>query len=241
MKRIIAIILAALMITALVGCGKQRRKIVELTLSTEDSEAILNAAGIRLPDKEDTPAAGTTTKFYAWYDAFHNYAEDEIVNTGYFTFKEKYGCEVEWIECTWGDRFTTLANLVISSQSPDFYPVYTEAFPNYVLNGVFVSVDDYVDYDDPLWRDMKDFADTYFMLGDKHYAIITDATFGNVCAYNRRVVEEYGYDDPAEMYFNNDWTWDVFYDMCVDFSNPDDNRYALDSWAYSNALMRSTG
>ncbi len=90
MKRIIAIILAALMITALVGCGKQRRKIVELTLSTEDSEAILNAAGIRLPDKEDTPAAGTITKFYAWYDAFHNYAEDEIVNTGYFTFKEKY-------------------------------------------------------------------------------------------------------------------------------------------------------
>lgn len=241
MKRIIAIILAALMITALVGCGKQRRKIVELTLSTEDSEAILNAAGIRLPDKEDTPAAGTTTKFYAWYDAFHNYAEDEIVNTGYFTFKEKYGCEVEWIECTWGDRFTTLANLVISSQSPDFYPVYTETFPNYVLNGVFVSVDDYVDYDDPLWRDMKDFADTYFMLDDKHYAIITDATFGNVCAYNRRVVEEYGYDDPAEMYFNNDWTWDVFYDICVDFSNPDDNRYALDSWAYSNALMRSSG
>ena len=52
MKRFIAIFLAALMIIALVGCGKQKRKIIELTLSTEDSAAILAAAGIKLPDKE---------------------------------------------------------------------------------------------------------------------------------------------------------------------------------------------
>ena len=80
------------MITALVGCGKQKRQIIELTLSTEDSEAILRAAGIMLPDVADTPAAGSTVKWLWDSDPFHNYAEDEIVNTGYFTFREKYRC-----------------------------------------------------------------------------------------------------------------------------------------------------
>lgn len=45
-KRIVAILLAAVMILALVGCGKQRREPIQLTLSTEDAEAILAAAGI---------------------------------------------------------------------------------------------------------------------------------------------------------------------------------------------------
>ena len=52
-KRIIAIILAVMMITALVGCGKGKREVVQLTLSTEDAEAILRAAGIRTSRSRD--------------------------------------------------------------------------------------------------------------------------------------------------------------------------------------------
>ena len=241
MKRIICVLLALLMIFTLVGCGKKKRQIIKLTLSTEDSEAILAAAGIRLPDAADTVASGSTIKWFAWYDGFHNYAEDEIVNTGFFTFTEKYGCEIEWLECTWDKRFDDLANLILGGTPPDFYPGNSETFPNYAIKGMFAPVDDYVDYDDPLWNAMKGFADTYFNLGGKHYMICTDSSFGNVCAYNRRVMDEWGYDDPAELYFNDEWTWDIFYEMCVDFSDPDEDRYALDSWAYSEAIMDSSG
>ena len=47
-KKIIALALALLLIFVLVGCSKNERQIVKLTLSTEDSEAILAAAGITL-------------------------------------------------------------------------------------------------------------------------------------------------------------------------------------------------
>lgn len=241
MKRLVAITLLFLLVLSLVGCGKPKRQIIKLTLSTEDSEAILAAAGIKLPDVEDVPAAGSTIKWFAWYDGFHNYDEDEIVNTGFFTFTEKYGCEIEWVECTWLDRFDGLANLILGGTPPDFAPGNPETFPSYAIKSMFAPVDDYVDYDDPLWSDMKDFVDTYFSLGDKHYLICTDVSFGNVCAYNRRVIQEWGFDDPAELYFNDEWTWDTFYDMCVEFSDPDQDRYALDSWAYSEALMDSSG
>ena len=87
MKRIFAIsatiVLCMSMILTFGGCGKKKREIVKLTLSTEDSEAILAAAGIMLPDAETTSAAGTTVDFYAWGDPFHNYSDDEIINTGY--------------------------------------------------------------------------------------------------------------------------------------------------------------
>ena len=57
MKRAFAVLLAVLMIIALVGCGKAQREVIKLTLSTEDAEAILAAAGIMLPDAETTACA----------------------------------------------------------------------------------------------------------------------------------------------------------------------------------------
>lgn len=104
MKKIIAILLVLVLIVSLVGCGKKKRQIIQLTLSTEDSEAILKAAGIALPAVEDAKGANTTVKWLAWYDEFHNYSEDEIVQTGFWTFQQKYNCDIEWIECDYFER-----------------------------------------------------------------------------------------------------------------------------------------
>lgn len=101
LKRILSMALAAMMVLAVVGCGKEKRQPIKLTLSTEDSEAILRAAGIMLPDAESAPGANTVVKYFSWVDYLQNYSEDEIVNTGYFTFQEKYGGSIEWIETTY--------------------------------------------------------------------------------------------------------------------------------------------
>lgn len=241
MKRLTALLLTVVLVFALVGCGKKKREIVQLTLSTEDSEAILAAAGITLPDAETVPAAGSTIKWYAWYDGFHNYSDDEIVNTGFWTFKEKYGCEIEWVECEWSQRFDGLANLMLSDSSPDFAPSDLGAFPMRTIKGMYQAVDDYIDYDDPLWSGTKDYVYNYLSLNDKAYLICTDIYNGNVCAYNRRVISEWGFDDPAELFYNDEWTWDRFYEMCVDFSDPNEDRYALDSFGFSSTIMRSSG
>ncbi len=243
-RRILAIVFAAIMIMALAGCGSSKREIVQLTLSSGDSEAILAAAGITLPDVSEASAAATTVKWFCWYDPFHNYSEDEIINTGYYTFTEKYGCEVEWIETNYYNRNDDLANLILSSQSPDCAPCGTSntaTFPYNCMKGMYTTVDDYVDYTDPLWAGMADAAE-YFALGDKHFGIVTDISPRLVCPYNRRVIEEFGFDDPAELFYNDEWTWDVFYNMCVEFSDEDEDRYALDGWPYQRAICEeSTG
>ena len=243
-KRILAIALAALMVFALVGCGKEKRKPIQLTLSTEDAEAILAAAGIMLPDAESAAGANSVVKFFAWYDPFQNYSEDEIINTGYFTFQQKYNSKMEFIETTYEDRNNDLANLVLAGTSPDFGPAGTSntaTFPMSCIKGMYQPVDQWVDYTDPLWKDMAQAAE-YFALGDKHFALVTDLSFKDVMPYNRRVMDEWGFDDPAELFANNEWTWDVFYEMCMDFSDGDDNRYALDGWYVVNGIVEeSTG
>ena len=83
MKRVFAIVLTSLMLITLFGCGSRKRTPVQLTLSTEDSVAILNAAGIRLPNVDEAKGAGTVVDYLSWGDPYQNYSDDEIINTGY--------------------------------------------------------------------------------------------------------------------------------------------------------------
>ena len=243
MRRIIALLLILMTVFVMVGCGKEKRQIIKLTLSTEDSEAILAAAGIMLPDAETAAGANSTIKWLSWFDQFHNYSEDEVVNTGYFTFTEKYGGEIEWIECDYFERMNDLANLILAGNPPDFTPSGTNStatYPMSCIKGQYQAIDQWIDYDDPLWSGLKETAD-YFTLGGEHYVIVFDLDSSNVIPYNRRVIDEWGFDDPADLYANDEWTWEAFLEMCIDFSDPDEDRYALDGWGYDNALMESSG
>lgn len=240
-KRIIAVLLAALMIVALVGCGSKKREPIQLTLSTEDAEAILRAAGIMLPDASEAAGANTVIQLYGYQNSLQNYSESEMVQTGYWTFHEKYNSDIEWVECTYEDRFTRLASLILAGTVPDFYEAWATDFPQRSLGNMFAPVDDYIDYSDPLWSGMKYFADTFFTLGGKHYMFVTDVQFNSIVIYNRRVMEEWGFEDPAELFYNDEWTWDAMLDMALDFTDPDEGRYAFNNWHIDTAFMTSTG
>ena len=240
-KRLIAVFLAIVLVVALVGCGNKKRQPITLTLSTEDAEAILAAAGIVLPDADSAAGANTSIQYFYYYDDFHNYSEDEIIQTGYWTFQQKYNGNVEWIETTWSTLTTDLANRVLAGNAPDFTRAWESAFPTAYLNGLYAPVDDYIDYDDPLWAGMKYFSETFFSIGGRNYMFLTDVKNNSMMLYNRRIFDEYGFDDPAELYYNSEWTWDVLLDMALDFSDPDDGRYAFNGWHTDSTFMSSTG
>ena len=241
LKRIAALALAVLVIVAMVGCGSKRRETITLTLSTEDAEAILKAAGIMLPDAATAAGANTVIKYYSYQNMLQNYSDTEMVQTGYWTFKEKYHSDIEYIETTYADRFTQLANLILSGDVPDFYDAWATDFPARALNNMFAPVDDYIDYNDPLWEGMKYYADSFFSLGDKHYMFVTDVSFNSMVVYNRRVFDEWGFDDPAELFYNGEWTWDEMLDMALDFTDSDAGHYAFNSWGTDAALISSVG
>ena len=245
MKRIIAIMLVLILVVSLVGCGKgKKRQPITLTLSTEDSEAIMRAAGVVLPDAETAAGANSTVRWLCWYDDFHNYSEDEIVQTGYWTFREKYHSDVEYMETTYEEFRDALAQHMLGGTPPDFTPTGIAqifVFPMPCINGTYQPIDNWIDYDSKLWEGMKD-ASEYFALGEQHFAIIYDLTFKDVFPYNRRILSEWGFDDPYDLYMNDEWTWDEVYEMAVAFSDADEDRFAFDGWYVPMAVAeQSTG
>lgn len=219
MKRLLSLSLALVLIISFVGCGKSnKRQPIRLTLSTEDSEAILAAAGITLPDAETAVGANSVVKYFGWGDPFQNYSEEEIVNTGYRTFQEKYKSKIEFVETTYFDFSDDLAQLIIAATPPDTM-TGGWSYPMGAIKGTIQPVDQWIDFDDPLWAQMKPLADK-FAIGGQHYQICIQTAPSNVVVYNRRVIDEWGFDDPATLYYNDEWTWKKFYDMCLDFSDP---------------------
>lgn len=240
MKKILSISLALLLIISLVGCSKgNKREPIRLTLSTEDSVAILAAAGITLPDAETAAGAKSVVQYFGWGDPFQNYSDDEIVNTGYWTFQEKYESKIEFVETTYFNASDDLAQLILAATPPDTM-TGGWSFPMGAIKGTIQPVDQWIDFDNPLWSPMKELADK-FSIGGRHYQICIQTAPSNVVVYNRRVMDEWGFDDPATLYYNDEWTWKKFYDMCLDFSDPDDDRFALDGYAYEGMFVESSG
>ncbi len=91
-----------------------------------------------------------------------------------------------------------------------------------------------------LWADTKDICDNYVYNGG-HYVAVMEATEGSVVIYNRRVIEEYGLEDPAELLENDEWNWNTFKDMMVEFCDAKEGNYGLDSWWYESAIMQTGG
>jgi ABC-type glycerol-3-phosphate transport system substrate-binding protein len=106
---------------------------------------------------------------------------------------------------------------------------------------MFTSVDDYIDFDKPLWKDVKDINDSMLWDG-KHYLAIVQSTGDKVgVAYNKKTIEEAGLDDPADLYYDGKWDWDAFESMLQSFVDVDKQHYGIDGWWFEFALMNTTG
>ena len=137
-------------------------------------------------------------------------------------FQERYGGNIEETIIDWDVRYDKLATAINGDEGIDFFPAGdTDAFPKGAIKSMFVPVDDYIDFDSELWKDVKD-ANDLFLWDDKHYVICTDLSGANTAVfYNKKTIEDYGLDDPKELFDKGEWTWDTFKKMLDEFVDPE--------------------
>ena len=157
-------------------------------------------------------------------------------------FEEKYGGKIEWIQCTYEERYDQLATLINSGEGVDFfYAGNMDAFPRGAVSGMFVPVDDYIDFDSPIWASVKEVNDS-LMWNGQHYCTVLQTTGDKTaCVYNRKTIQEAGLDDPADLYTKGEWNWDTFQEMLRKFVDVDNQHYGLDGWWFEFGLMSTTG
>ena len=106
----------------------------------------------------------------------------------------------------------------------------------------YQSVDSIVDFDSPLWSDVKDTAEQ-FSLNGKHY--VAPISFGTLVTltYDLDVIEREGLEDPYDLYQEGKWDWDAFYDIMKQYKDNaegDEERYGINGW-YHPFFFQSTG
>ena len=234
-------LLATILMTPLMACGgtEESDTTPKKDMATETRESLAELA------KTDERLTGELrNKTIKWLSDWDINSDD----TGKTTpielaiFQERYGGEVEWYQTTYGARYDNLANYINSDEGIDFfYGGNWDAFPKGAVRGMFVPYDDYIDLDSELWADVKD-ANDAMMWDGSHYMAVVDVT-GDYCAiiYNRKTIDEYGLEDPAELFEDDEWTWDAFEEMLSEYVDTSQERYGIDSWYFESGLSASTG
>lgn len=241
-KKLLAGVLALTMTAATASCGTK-----------ESGDSSSNDTGIQLNEEqakqvasladqlEDVELENKTIKWIAHYDI--NPTEGSVEDPAIELFETKYGGKIEWVQTTWDTRFDDIATHVMSNDSPDFFPSSDmDTFPMGAVKGMFDPIDgiDHLDLDSDLWADTVNIMDQFKFNGERYICVVYVSP-AYLCVYNKTTMQENGFDDPAELYHEGKWDWDVFYDMCVDFTDAENDKFGLDGYGYTNAISETCG
>ena len=205
----------------------------EHVVEVEDTDAIPDMEGLSDEDK--------TIRWLSYFDINPTRANPEV-RTDLDLF-QKRGGSIKYDKCASLEKYTKLANYILAQDPPDmFWFEANMTFPYNVTRGMFQPVDDIVDFDSDLWKNVKDTADQYTING-KHYVAPIRYVTTSVLTYDKALLDAAQLDDPYELYVNGDWDWNAWYDMMEEYvsgASGDEIRYGVNGW-FAPFIYYSTG
>ena len=231
-KRISAALLAIGISVTIVGCDKGSDSSYKESVSVPTADEIE-----AIPD-----GAEKTLDWCSYYD-LNPSANSGEKYTNVSLFEEKGG-KINYINCGGSaNKYNKLSELILANTPPDLFAYEQKmTFPAGVIKERFQSVDSVVDFDSPLWSDVKETAEQ-FTLNGKHY--VAPISFGTLVTltYDTSVIENEGLEDPYELYKEGKWDWNTFYDIMKQYkanAGNGEERYGINGW-YHAFIFQSTG
>lgn len=243
-RRILAGILAASTVVSLTACGGDSGNDTPIT-ETTTAKTEWTGDNIEVTVAEEAVddsinIEGQTLKWMGFYDLNPTNDAPER-STELALFEDTYGAKIEYIATTNATQFDDLATAIIGGNSPDIFVYDWRSFPYDINKGQYQPIDSIVDWEDPMWADVKDQADMFTWKGE-HYVAPFGYGFNDfqILMYNQTVVEDMGMDDPYELYEKGEWDWDVFVDMMKTYQDGDSTKYGISGW-WANAFVYTAG
>ena len=239
-------VLAAASLASLAACSDSSSGgsgSVETTTTTAKTE--WTGDNIEVADAEDSldtsvDLTGQTLKWMGFYDLNPTNDAPER-STELALFEDTYGAKIEYVPTTNGTRFDDLATAILGGTPPDIFIYEWRAFPYDIVKGQYQPIDSVVDWDDPMWADVKDQADMFIWKGE-HYIAPLGYSFNDsqILMYNSTTFEEEGLDDPYELYTQGKWNWTAFTDAMNTYVGNGSDRYGICGW-WANAFVYTAG
>ena len=234
-KRILALVLALLMVFSLTACGGNGEEVIEEEVQIEyvsgEQTGNEQQPGNNQQTNNNQPTnnnqqtnnnqptngvdvsklKGTTVRYATWKDPEYN--EDGVVID---SFKEQYGIDVKIDLINEGEYIKKISSLIGSGQDiPDVF-FCNETFPSCLkcLQPIAAAK---IDFSDPIWD--KTFNE-YFTIDGDTYLVNTVSNIWNetdILFYNKNVLRAAGYSDPDNyiktLVDQGKWTFDALTTM----------------------------
>lgn len=157
-------------------------------------------------------------------------------------FEDIYGGKIRYVQTSLKNKYTTFSSMLLSGEQLDMVEYEQGTYPNGVLSQQYQPLDPYfrsmgLNYD--IWENMEDVIDALSYKGE-HYIIPYSFSNPVVLLYSRKIIDNYGLDDPYELYKNNQWTWDNFLSIAETYHSKT-GKAAVRGGEFGNALIHSTG
>lgn len=246
MKKIVAVLLVAVMAIGLVACGKEPVKKTEI---------------------EKSPLYQETTRrleIGSWYEQYYTSAHDDIYDNpevdnienaekslqNMRTIEQRYNVTLYYNNMTWNGVIESInTSIMAGTPDADIYMVDLQFGIAAVLNDYAYSLEYILNespeaskveekYKDILSAEGSDIVKTLrFTTDGKSYLFGGNSIELGAYAlgYNKKLINQYGLDDPYELYMNNTWTWDAWLEMMKTITQDTDGDGATDQWGWRGA------
>lgn len=247
-KRLIALLLSAMMLFSLTACGDSEGG-KDSEKGSELSE--VDKIGEYFSDYEAFDLGGRTIKiavFYdMYYDSFDTKPEDnpgvedmergQLMIDNVKRIEEKYNCKIEYVN-PGGDAIKSSLQTSVLNGTPD-YDVYLTQMDwalSFAVNGYFT--------------DLSTFDADYLDLNNGQNILSVTEVAGTNCffaksgidvttsylAYNSEMIKAAGLEDPNDLYERGEWTWEKFAEYCTKLTQDTDNNGETDIYGYGGDL-----
>ncbi len=235
-KRLLAASLALTMLLPLAACGKDG----EETQTTPHTDKVTMPTVIEDEENpiEKLPEGENEIIWMSHYDLNPSANVDRDV--ALTLFEDVYGGKIKYSQTSWNTRFDDLANAIMSNKDvPDIFPYEWIAVPCGVSKNMYQPIDSIVDFDDPLWVDVKQDAEIYAING-KHYVAPFYFDISLWLFYQKDKLADAGIADPYELYLEGNWTWDTFEEISAQWADLGEDYYPL-TGAFADRFVPTTG
>ncbi len=257
MKKILAMLLALVMLLSLAACATPGSDSGSTTAPGGDS------------DSTTAPATGPKRKITVgvhWdfhYDSADSSLTDDPAYAGLEAdqmrfdvvkyIEDTFNVEIEFIDLTWdGVRESLNTSVLAGTPECDLYLVDAAAGVPAVTNGLVLDLKEVLPADADVLSDHKIM--NYLDIGDGKacmmYAVKAENTVADTypLAFNKQLLDSENLEDPRELYARGEWTWGKFIEYATKLTKDTNGDGVVDQWGFDSfvddylpALLMSNG
>ena len=241
MKKLIALLLTALMVVQLVvGCGstgtdKENETKNGNNTNKQNTEGSTNLSWDEIKAQIPEELKGTTVTVYSWNEANAATGAVEAIQN----FQRETGIKVNWVAGSYDDYATKISAMVTAGDSPDIVRLRDTDFA--MLNLLTPLDEVNYDFSDEAWN--HDLMKQYQVNGKYYAAIMDDTPYyqPTVMYYNRSLISKYNLEDPYTLWKNGEWTWNKCMEISEQFLSQAGTNYNGVSLLFGSEYAHSLG